>query len=252
MLSLPALRADNLLGFLAALGVCRLTTCRLAWQRDGPLWCAVLETELSIDDLAEFLLDQCKSNPLSGLERALKLSVEEWLSLSPEWSAAIGAENAKGYVMAPIIAARGGGHQFPVLTIEKIAFELTVADIRSTLVGPWLRHQKLGMRWETIEWRRHADEWGDPSKTPTMVARGPTRLAVEGLPLVPTLSPKCASMFYGAKHARLLRWPVWTEFLSSAAVRGRVLAGFGAMLWECERRHTGNAQYSFTVARAVG
>lgn len=250
MLSLPALRADSLLGYLAALGVCRLTNCRLAWQHTPPLWTAKLETDLTIHELAESLLSQCKSSPLSGLEVALKLTVDEWLSLTSDWSAAVGTEDKNGFRIAPIIAARGGGHQYPVATIDKVSSELTLEDVESALVGPWRRHPKLGLRWEASEWRRHGDEWGDPSKTPTLVARGPTRLAVEALPLVPTLSPSCAAMFHGRKQDRV-RWPVWSEWLTPAAVRGRVLAGIGEMLWECERHLTGKAQYSFTLPRAV-
>ncbi len=242
MLNCPALRADNLLGFLAALGVCRLTNSRLAWQHNGPLWCAALDTDETIDHLAEFLLGRCKANPLDGLERALKLTVDQWLSLPPEWSAAIGTERADGFMIAQIIAVRGGSKQFPVSNIDKITTGLTVDDMRAALIGPWLRHPKFGMRWEPSEWHRHGDEWDDPSELPSMVARGPTRLAVEGLPLVPTLSPTSASMFRGRKPESV-RWPVWKEPLIPEAVRGRVLAGVGEMTWECQRHHTGQAQW---------
>ena len=111
MLSLPGLQASSLLGFLAALGVCRLSGRRLAWRKDGPVWLAVLETGQTVDDLAEALFEACKSNPLAGLEKSLKLTPNEWLGLEPEWSAAVGCEDGDGFRVAPIIAARGGSHQ---------------------------------------------------------------------------------------------------------------------------------------------
>ena len=50
---LTGLRADNLLGYLAALGVCRLTDCGLSWTKVGPVEVAALDTESSLDDLTD-------------------------------------------------------------------------------------------------------------------------------------------------------------------------------------------------------
>ena len=225
-------------------------TCRLAWRRQGPLWIPSIDADATIDDLTELLFDRCKSNPLNGCERALKLTIENWLALPSEWSAAVGAENEDGFVVSPMIAIRGGGHQFPVPTIDKINAELAVDDMRSALVGPWMRRPKFGFRWEPTEWQEHGGQWIDPSKDPAQVARGSTRLAIEGLPLVPSLSPTHHATCRERKHTRV-EWPVWQEWLSPAAVRGRIIAGVGDQLWQCDRIHTGQAQYSFSAARPL-
>lgn len=249
-LVLSALHGSSLLGYLAAIGVSRLTSFRLAWRKSGPTWLATLETTDELCDIADLLLERCLTNPLDGYEKALKLTLDEWLSLPPEWAAAVGSEDGDGFVPAPIFAIRGGSHQYPVTTIDKINAELTIEDITSALVGPWLRKPKYGMRWGPTEWKRHADQWVDPSSEDTMVARGPTRLAVEALPLVPTLTPDWAAMSSDRKH-RIWRWPIWTEWLSPASIRGRIQSGCGVTTFTCERHHTGQAQYSFTPSRPL-
>jgi len=249
-LELPALRADSLLGYLAALGVSRLSGCALAWKKYGPIWTAVLQTEMDIKDLAELLFDRCSRNPLDGCNHKLALEIDEWRLLPDEWKPAVGTWGSKGFAVSPLIAIRGGGRQFPVPTIDKINASMVVEEMVSALIGPWVRHEKFGFRFDPLEHKQHGEQWIDPSKAPSLVARAPTRLAIEALPLVPHLAPSTHTMCRGKKN-EIVTWVVWRDWLSPTSIASRLALGSGDQSWECDRIHTGQAQYSFTPARPI-
>ena len=54
-LELAGLEGSSLLGWMATVGIARLTGCRLSWRRKGPRWIAVLDSDMTHDLLAEFL-----------------------------------------------------------------------------------------------------------------------------------------------------------------------------------------------------
>ena len=89
-LELPGLVGSSLLGWMAAVGIARLTSCRLSWRRKGPRWIAVLDTDMTHDELAELLYGRTRDNPYgtSSDKNLTGTTVEEWLSWPDEWSIA--------------------------------------------------------------------------------------------------------------------------------------------------------------------
>jgi hypothetical protein len=244
---LTGLRADNLLGYLAALGVCRLTDCSLSWTRVGPVEVAALDTELSLDDLTEFLVARCKKPPVVAhcSHSNLVLEPEEWAALPDEWAATIACQTAKKLARSPLLTCGSQGRQVTTV-IQALSKAVDADDIRAALMGPWVYHERFGMQWDPAEYRVAGERWMRPSKDKSRVAWGPTRLALEGLPLWPTLTARRLS------RRSAIRYVTWRRPLGPHGVRGRILSGVGDRVYECDRVAGDKGRVSFDVSRAVG
>jgi hypothetical protein len=244
MLVLKGLRADNLLGYMAALGVCQLTECGLSWTQVGPVDFAALDTDSSVDDLAEFLTARCKAPPVVARcsHPNLVLTAEEWATVPDEWAATIACQSARGFERSPLLTCGSAGRQV-ITVMEELSKAIEVDDIRAALQGPWVYRERFGMQWDPAEFRVAGERWMKPSKDKSRVAWGPTRLALEGLPLWPTLT---------ARRLSAIQYATWREPLGPSGVRGRMLAGVGDRIYECDRVAGSKGRVSFDVSRVVG
>jgi hypothetical protein len=90
------------------------------------------------------------------------------------------------------------------------------SHLERALLRPWDYSDDgrgLNLRWDPADDRRYALRWDDPSGDPIRTMRGANRLAIEALPLLPTM-PKAsglATMCFegsGARNTYFL-WPIW-------------------------------------------
>lgn len=260
-MKLTGLRGDSLLGFLAALGVCRLTRGRLAWDLAGGPPVAVLDSSKDPQELVGELFEACKLRPAPvayepQLERAFKVTREEWRKFAanhPDWAVALGSDAGKDVFRSPLLMSSGGGHQHALTTIDKLALQIDELDIQTALFGPWRRHAKLGLRYDPGEDRTHADAWANPSDATAeseVVPWGATRLAFEGLVLIPTLA--VGQQVISDQRGHRFAWPVWEQPLTPRAVTARIIAAEPS--YECKRftRPESKGNWSVTAASPVG
>lgn len=83
--------------------------------------------------------------------------------------------------------------------------------------------EKPSRRWDTADDRRYALRWNEPSGDPIRTVRGANRLAVEALPLMPTMpvNGRLETTGFKGTGARntFWTWPIWTTPLVLDAVR---------------------------------
>jgi hypothetical protein len=124
----------------------------------------------------------------------------------------------------------GAGHQHFLGFMRNIIATTTAEHLRKTLFDPWRYDdpvQNATLRWDPADDSRYALQWrnpsGDPSRRSSGSMLGANRLAIEGLPLLPT-SPQSFGLattgFRGRKSSDTFwTWPVWSIPLDLHTVR---------------------------------
>ncbi|QEG35266.1 type I-G CRISPR-associated protein, Cas3-extension family [Bythopirellula goksoeyrii] len=260
-MELPGLRADSLLGFLAALGACRTLEVGLAWRKSGPFWIADIDTDDPFEVVVSQLLQTCQTFPaqfsqLAETDPALKFEegVNKWREFAlqyPDWACAIGCEAGEDFRRSPILMSKGGGHQHPLKMVQGQCSKISREDIELALLGPWKRIPDCGLRLDPLENRPHADNWSDPSiknQDSQIVALGPTRLAFESFPLVPTLNRSLHAIF--DRTGKIVSWALWENYLLPRAITARLFTSPPAYV--SSRRHISKGNWSVSPAKAVG
>jgi len=97
--------------------------------------------------------------------------------------------------------------------------EGTVAEhLRRALLDPWdYADGRPSLRWDAADYRPHALRAEDPSGDPIRTMRGANRLAVEALPLFPTVPERgglSTVAFADTDAGTEVTWPIWSEPLS--------------------------------------
>ena len=108
----------------------------------------------------------------------------------------------------------GAGHQHFLKTMNDLAQITTEDQLRNTLFQSWTYpEEKIGLRWDPVEDKRYALAWKNPSHDPTRTQRGANRLAVEALPLFPTVPGATRLETTGFTGHRsddtFWTWPIW-------------------------------------------
>ena len=118
---------------------------------------------------------------------------------------------------------RGAGHQHFLGTMKRLVNETKAEHLRKSLFQSWdYSDDKLGLRWDPEEDRRHALRWDNPSNDAPKTVRGANRLAVEALPLLPTAPGARQIATTGFSHRDgvvSFTWPIWRDPLSLEVVR---------------------------------
>ena len=255
-LVLNGLDGGNPLGFLAAVGT--LNTASLAdshpaWQmkwiaRDGSWFPALFANRVvSGEELAELLASalQREATPEFDFDQNLNMDAEKFRNVAQDaqrcassrdrryadFVTAFGCEavvtrDGKSIQDTALRTMSGAGHQHFLGTMKQLCDAATSGHLRKALFNTWdYSDVKLGLRWDPEEDRRYALRWGNPSdtsKNPIRTMWGATRLAVEALPLLPTVPDGRrleTTGFTRRDRAVLFTWPIWECAVSPEVVR---------------------------------
>jgi hypothetical protein len=254
-IELRGLDGSNLLGYLAALGTLRVLTgakhdvqVRMSWEDIGWWTPVVHHTVWSTKDelvasLAERLREPSGGNEAWNIGRDLTLKLAEYRALIEsarhkadpgnrdlmDYLAAFGSE---AYASGPqrgqmsdteFRTMSGAGHQHFLGFMNELAIKTTVNHVRRALFEQWdYADDRPSLRWDPADYRPHALRAEDPSGDPIRTMQGANRLAVEALPLFPTVPlARCLATvgFSREEGETVVRWPIWTDQLDLGSVR---------------------------------
>jgi hypothetical protein len=248
--TLAGLDGTNPLGFLAALGVLSATTdessdVRLKWQYDGawrPVLISIHADSGTLVDSLDADRKRCTADPALAFEydgkRDLKPAPGQFRLFlmqlsgdataknrrSVDWASAFATDVAidnNGNAKPTALHFTAGQQQFLQMVAELVR-NVTKADLREALEGPWKYERPLPvLGWDATSSRDYALRATDPSTDKKLGVPGADWLAVRGLRFIQTvprggrvITTGCTG---GWKDGRF-RWPVWTVPLSASVV----------------------------------
>jgi hypothetical protein len=247
-IELFGLDGGDLLGFLAAVGTLRILTLREAgvrmlWSDAGEAWTPIIQHpeiatgEELIETVARLVCGESTINEAWQIGDDLTLDrdvfrkhLEEYAANSKphqrevaDFLAAFGSEaygsGTKKDQMSDteFRTMSGAGHQHFLGFMRELALTSDSGHIRCALLEPWAYADgRPSMRWSWTDYRPHALRADDPSTDPIRTMRGANRLAVEALPLFPTMAADRrvgTIAFQDRGGATEITWPVWTAGL---------------------------------------
>ena len=247
---LVGLDGANPLGFLAAIGTLRTATAhweecspRMGWIQSFGGWRPYLEIGDDINEEAfieglNLELKKMKDHRAFSFAEDLSLPVEEYRSLLikaaesseerifQDFLAAFGSEAISDDEKITDTALRtmaGAGHQHFIGSMKQLARETEKIHIRNTLFMSWsYQDDKPSMRWDPNDDRRYALRWKEPSGDKIRTVRGGNRLAIEGLPMLPTMpvGKRLETTGFTQKYRRVVwTWPIWSPVVSVDVLR---------------------------------
>ncbi|KZC19007.1 hypothetical protein RHOFW104R3_33505 [Rhodanobacter denitrificans] len=124
----------------------------------------------------------------------------------------------------------GAGHQHFLKFMRNFIEQVQPEHLRKTLFDHWRYDdpvQNMTLRWDPSDDNRYALRWSDPSGDPdrktTGSMWGANRLAIEALPLLPTLPThrQLETVGFHTQGARKTHWtwPIWDVFAGVDTVR---------------------------------
>lgn len=277
---LSGLDGSNPLAFLAALGTLRTLSRALPEERITMLWAdtgtgwrpvVAFGAECSEQQLIDLLNTQLRlaaertsfaigddlnlshlafrSHVIDAAERAHAVAYAD--RDEADFLAAFGCEaciNDDGTIEdTELRTMSGGGHQHFLKFFRNLVAETDASHLRRALLLTWDYAddgRNLNLRWDPADDRRYAMRWDDPSGDPIKTMRGANRLAIEALPLLPTIPTArgLATTCFQGSNARDTRfiWPIWAHPLTADVVRA--LLGSSSALEKSlptTRRHRG-------------
>jgi len=253
-IELPGLHGENWLAFLAALGTLRVLTeneseasVRMRWVDRG-LWRPVIHhsrlrtADTLVEEIAQRVCGEGSINDAWSigddltLDRAdfRKCMQAEGAKATPErrsaadFLAAFGSDVFGSGTKKEQISdtefrtMSGAGHQHFLGFMKELARVTTSSDIRRALLQEWdYTDGRPSMRWDPTDYRPHALRSNDPSKDPIRTMRGANRLAVEALPLFPTVASgrRVRTLGFQERNRETeITWPIWTDAIDVATV----------------------------------
>ncbi len=302
-IELPGLDGGNLLAFLAALGTFRVLTLaepragiRLRWVDAGSWTPVIIHSRIGTPaELIDALVDRVCGE--SSIDEAWKIGEDLTIGLSDfrnhlenaaanatfhrretaDFLAAFGSDAFGSGPKKEQISdtgfrtMSGAGHQHFLGSFKELALGTDAGHLRRSLLERWdYADGRPALRWDAADYRPHALRAEDPSSDPIRTMRGANRLAVEALPLFPTLA--CdrrvkTVAFQDRAGATEISWPIWLDALDLGTVcsllaseelqRGDLTTCFGALARRGvaqvfrARRFTDGKYRNFTPARAL-
>lgn len=302
---LKGLNGANPLAFLAAIGTLRTATlawpsycCRMAWKRAEGGWypelvvdseqdinlITALEKELAREHEAFAFSDNLTVESIEFRQQAIKAQTtaaygERRLA---DFIAAFGSEAVKSrkdpkvFEDTALRTMSGSGHQHFLGTMQRLSEDTETDHLRKALLEPWRYDdplEKHTMRWDPRDDVRRALRWNEPSGDPARKVQGSVwganRLAIEALPLLPSVPVGARLETTGFIQRRgagvFWTWPIWEVAINVDAVRSllalaalraevpdrRQLEAMGIKeIYRCERL-TQNKYRNFTVGIPV-
>lgn len=253
-LLLSGLDGANPLAFLAAVGTLRTVSLaepkadwRMKWLMHEGVWAPVLlaNRPASAEAVVELLCASLRreSTPEFDFSQNLKVKPEDFRAQAAaaqdqarpqdrrfaDFIAAFGCEtlqakDRKTIQDTALRALTGAGHQPFLDTMRKLVAETEAGHLRSALFETWSYADfRLGLRWDPEEDRRYALRWENPSDSDGVrTVRGANRLAVEALPVLPTVPGERelqTTGFTTRARAVLFTWPIWEVAVGVDVVR---------------------------------
>lgn len=254
-LILKGLNGANPLGFLAAIGTLRVATAvwsskrvKLKWKQGSGGWRPSIS--VAVSDLHEDLflekinekLQEMSGHPAFSFAKDLSIGIDEFRShliqsftiatfenhVFSDYLSAFASDvvtDEKGVMSDTAFRTMSGaGHQHFIGFMQELVEETHKSHLSSALLETWeYQDDKPSMRWDPCDDRRYALRWGEPSKDPIKTVRGANRLAVEALPLFPTIpvGKRLETTGFTQKKGQGVNWswPIWTAPASLDVVR---------------------------------
>ncbi|NLI82291.1 MAG: hypothetical protein GX443_11510 [Deltaproteobacteria bacterium] len=302
---LAGLNGTNPLAFLAAIGTLRVSTLafpdrtpRMRWAIWEGAWRPWLSIEATVDvetwlEGIDRVLREETGHIAFGIADNLNLPIEAFRKVGrdamelarpndrryADFLAAFGSDavesvvNGKRSGMMADTALRtmsGAGHQHFLGFMRTLAKDNEIKDIRSALLGRWTYSDPgPSMRWDPNDDRRYALRWLEPSGDPIRTVRGANRLAIEGIPLLPTMPVKGRLETTGftqeKRRQAVWSWPIWKQQIGLKVLsslislpelqkdnpdRNALMAMGIAEVYRCDRITEGKYR-NFTIAHPV-
>jgi hypothetical protein len=258
---LNGIDGGNLLGFMAALGTLRLLAAdagevRMKWQESaGRGWVpAVVHPQIATgqeltDLIARRVCGSETCSPAWDIGNDLTLGRGDFGArlgaaaadsepgrrdvvdfLAAFGSEAVGAGPKKDLMSdTEFRTMSGAGHQHFLGFMRELAASAGSEHIRRTLFESWdYADDRPSLRWDPADYRPHALRSEDPSGDPIKTMRGANRLAIEALPLFPTVpvGRKLRTVGFQDRDGETeFTWPMWTESLSLETVSSLLASG---------------------------
>jgi CRISPR-associated endonuclease/helicase Cas3 len=245
---LCGLRAETLLGFLAALGTLRVLArkipeAKLSWSDSGGGWVAELHVPLGtlrdandvVDKVFTELDAQKTNHPVLNWQRFLGKAFSDesdFFRASATSTLMVGSDNSHDF--APVFSAQISVKQGEILehfdhpfraarkdyylgNLESVLANTKHSHVLRTIVRPWdygdaMANQSL--RLDHGDDRRHAYQWHAPTEDPARqkvgCMLGANRLAIEAFPLFPCI-PKgdgCTAVGF-IFNSKTYAWITW-------------------------------------------
>lgn len=256
---LKGLDGGNPLGFLAALGTLRVSALawagwrfKLSWSDRQGGWRPILQVDkpLEQDDWLQGLNRQLKGSaslgtfdladdlniPVTAFRLAARKAAgdaEPGNRSHADFLAAFGSEivqaEANGKKTGEIAdtafrTMSGAGHQHFLGFMRELVKATEAEHLRAALFETWSYSDPgPSLRWDPGDDRRYALRWQQPSGDPVKTVRGANRLALEGLPLLPTAPVGGKLETTGFTQRRGLgaiwSWPIWATPIGLDTVR---------------------------------
>lgn len=251
-IELKGLDAANLLGYMAALGTLRTLTLarpdsvvRMNWCEGSGVWMPVLHSDIvNEDEMAQGLESGLSGdvNPAWTLGNDLTIKLVEFRRKAEEFAGsrnsracefvtAFGSDGCLAGGKKELIAdtdfrtMSGTGHQHFVGFMRELHEKTTGEHLRAALFHVWeYEDDKPSMRWDPNDYRPHALRATNPSTDPIRTVRGANRLALEALPMFPTMPRGDGLRTTGFDQHAQLTYPVWVPKLDLLTVAS--LIGF--------------------------
>ncbi|GIV85025.1 MAG: hypothetical protein KatS3mg052_2032 [Candidatus Roseilinea sp.] len=146
---------------------------------------------------------------------------------SAEWAATIACDaiiRDKAVEDTAFRTMSGQGHQHFLKQIKSLKEKIQVSHLEEALFGPWqYKDDKLNLRLDPTEDRRHALRWKSPDKDPIKTVWGANCLAAEGLPMYPVFPQgrrlRTVGFRGNSKDAVFWTWPIWNAFADVSLTR---------------------------------
>ncbi len=253
------LDGGNLLGFLAAIGALRVLTLaergaevRMRWMARGA-WRPVvqhsrlrtheeivealgqrvcgessIDTAWRIGDDLTISRSDFRKHLEDATSRATHRARDTADFLSAFGSDASGNGTKKDQITdTEFRTMSGAGHQHFLGFMRELAIGTDYEHLHRALVMEWdYEDGRPSLRWDPADYRPHALRAEDPSGDPIQTMRGANRLAIEGLPLFPTLpvGRRVRTVgFEDRNNETEITWPIWANALDLNTV-GSLLA----------------------------
>jgi hypothetical protein len=262
-IELTGFEGNNPVAFLAALGTFRTLTLawpdanmRLSWRLHGA-WHPMLHAtrplqEASLVETLHTELQHMKGHPALALGDNLGVPPEVFYEYVQQAQSAASLGDRRWADFAAAFACEctttrdskkqqivqdtdlrtmsGAGHQDFLAFARHIVHNTTPHHLEKAIFQPWQYDdpvEKQTMRWDPLDDIRYALRWRDPSGDPVRKKRGTmlgaNRLAIEGLPLLPTMpvgsALRTTSFTDQGSRDMFWTWPIWQALLPLDVVR---------------------------------